>query len=215
MGIFRYFLPHTPPVNFDEVASNFQAILDNLEKAIEGATDHSQLTGVTSDQHHAQSHTLVSHSTKDHSELTGVTANQHHAQLHQAAHQQGGGDANAGTHAINITGNADTVDNHHIASSVGHYLKVGSILIQYGIFETVSYSAAGWYTSTITLPTSFNNVLYTVVCSCQPGTGGYILGHIKVKYTVNSTTQFDVQYEIETAPNPAGTAKFNWIAIGD
>jgi len=36
------------------------------------------LTGVSSDQHHPQSHSLASHSTKAHSELTGVTSGQHH-----------------------------------------------------------------------------------------------------------------------------------------
>lgn len=40
---------------------------------------HGSLTGVTSDQHHPQAHTLASHSTKAHNELTGVTAAQHHA----------------------------------------------------------------------------------------------------------------------------------------
>jgi len=43
---------------------------------------HSELTGVTSDQHHAQSHTLASHSTKPHSALTDVTENQHHTRNH-------------------------------------------------------------------------------------------------------------------------------------
>ena len=52
-----------------------------------GTLDHANLTGLTADQHHAQSHTLASHSTKNHSELTGVTADQHHAQSHgQAQH---------------------------------------------------------------------------------------------------------------------------------
>lgn len=37
-------------------------------------------------------HTLASHSTKAHTELTGVTSGQHHTQLHAAAHHVGGGD---------------------------------------------------------------------------------------------------------------------------
>ncbi|MCK4788374.1 MAG: hypothetical protein KAV87_31835 [Desulfobacteraceae bacterium] len=37
-------------------------------------------------------HTLASHSSKAHSELTGVTSDLHHAQLHASAHQVGGGD---------------------------------------------------------------------------------------------------------------------------
>lgn len=40
--------------------------------------DHNSLLRVTADQHHLQSHTLASHSTKAHSELTGVTVSQHH-----------------------------------------------------------------------------------------------------------------------------------------
>jgi hypothetical protein len=53
---------------------------------------HVSLTNVTADQHHAQAHTLTSHSTKDHGELTNVTSGQHHAQLHHASHEVGGGD---------------------------------------------------------------------------------------------------------------------------
>lgn len=46
---------------------------------------HANLIGVSVDQHHAQVHTLASHSTKPHSALTDVTANQHHAQAHSLA----------------------------------------------------------------------------------------------------------------------------------
>lgn len=53
---------------------------------------HSALTGVTSDQHHPQAHTLASHSSKAHSELTEVTADLHHAQNHASRHQLGGAD---------------------------------------------------------------------------------------------------------------------------
>ncbi|MBA7496910.1 hypothetical protein ES702_07519 [subsurface metagenome] len=53
---------------------------------------HGSLTGVTSDQHHAESHTLASHSTKAHSELTGVTPDLHHAQNHETRHRSGGDD---------------------------------------------------------------------------------------------------------------------------
>jgi len=53
---------------------------------------HSELTGIGANDHHPQAHTLASHSTKAHAELTGVSANQHHAQLHAASHHVGGGD---------------------------------------------------------------------------------------------------------------------------
>lgn len=49
------------------------------------AHSHAHLSGVTADQHHAQSHTLASHSTKAHAELTNVTSDQHHAQSHNMA----------------------------------------------------------------------------------------------------------------------------------
>ena len=42
--------------------------------------------------HTPKAHTLASHSSKAHSELTGVSSDQHHAQLHAASHENGGGD---------------------------------------------------------------------------------------------------------------------------
>jgi len=39
---------------------------------------HASLADVSANQHHNESHTLASHSTKAHSELTGVTSSQHH-----------------------------------------------------------------------------------------------------------------------------------------
>lgn len=53
---------------------------------------HSELSGVGVDQHHAQAHSLASHSSEAHSELTGVTSDLHHAQAHQATHVSGGAD---------------------------------------------------------------------------------------------------------------------------
>ncbi|GAH49073.1 unnamed protein product, partial [marine sediment metagenome] len=61
-------------------------------RTLANAHAHGHLSGVTSDQHHPQSHTLASHSTKAHTELTGVTSGQHHAQLHAASHHVAGGD---------------------------------------------------------------------------------------------------------------------------
>lgn len=43
---------------------------------------HAGLTDISSDQHHAQSHSLASHSTKPHSALTDILPNQHHNKLH-------------------------------------------------------------------------------------------------------------------------------------
>ncbi|MQY58499.1 MAG: hypothetical protein GH144_02650 [Clostridia bacterium] len=73
------------------------------------AYDHN----VNANAHHAQSHTLASHSTKAHSELTGVTASQHHTKFTTAEHdtstrhpvsviKTGSGSA-TGSGAVNIT----------------------------------------------------------------------------------------------------------------
>lgn len=59
----------------------------DVSKAGSNLTDlatrqHAGLTDITSDQHHAESHTLASHSTKPHSALTDVLENQHHNKVH-------------------------------------------------------------------------------------------------------------------------------------
>ncbi len=54
---------------------------------------HSATTGQGTDDHHAQAHTLASHSAKAHSDLTGVGTDDHHAEAHQATHNSGGADA--------------------------------------------------------------------------------------------------------------------------
>ncbi len=57
-------------------------------------TAHGDLSGVTSDQHHNQSHGASDHSGSigTHSQLTSVGVNDHHAQLHDSSHENGGGD---------------------------------------------------------------------------------------------------------------------------
>lgn len=62
---------HAPKEHGDEAHSLAYALVTEL-------ADHAALPDV----HHAQAHTLASHSTKAHSELTGVTADQHHNQVH-------------------------------------------------------------------------------------------------------------------------------------
>lgn len=63
---------------------------------------HANLAGVSADQHHAQAHTLASHSSKAHSELTGISANQHHAQSHTHGSHSGIGanDHHAQVHTL-------------------------------------------------------------------------------------------------------------------
>jgi len=69
-------------------------VLSDHDKSAHDALglDHDSLSGVSVDDHHAQSHTLASHSTKPHSALTDVTSGQHHAQLHATAHNLAGAD---------------------------------------------------------------------------------------------------------------------------
>ena len=43
---------------------------------------HSSHSGIGTDDHHAQAHSLASHSSEAHSELTGVGTDDHHAQAH-------------------------------------------------------------------------------------------------------------------------------------
>lgn len=70
-------------VLYNHHARHQQDGTDDLESLLRLANlaekAHSSLTGVTANQHHAQAHTLASHTTKAHSELTGVTASQHHS----------------------------------------------------------------------------------------------------------------------------------------
>ncbi|MBA7624936.1 hypothetical protein ES703_32356 [subsurface metagenome] len=73
---------------------------------------HSHLSGVTSDQHHAQAHTLASHSTKAHAELTNVTSDQHHPQAHTLASHS----TKAHTELTNVTANQHHNESHTAAS---------------------------------------------------------------------------------------------------
>lgn len=67
-------------VDIADHAADVNAHIDNLTDIPTRA--HSALTGVTSDLHHAQVHTLGSHTNRFHTELTNVLANQHHTQSH-------------------------------------------------------------------------------------------------------------------------------------
>ena len=91
--------------------------------------DHDDLTNVTANQHHAQSHSLASHSTKAHSELTGVTADQHHAQSHTLAshstkaHTELTGVTASQHHTKAVSGDIDhdaTVNTHNLTTDIDH-----------------------------------------------------------------------------------------------
>ncbi|MBA7518280.1 hypothetical protein ES705_10349 [subsurface metagenome] len=93
---------HTPTVAGD------LNLADLAEKA------HGSLTGVTSNQHHPQAHTLGSHSTKAHTELTGVTAAQHHAKYTSAE-----ADARIALHAAIAAA-------HHAAFTAANHTAIGN-----------------------------------------------------------------------------------------
>ena len=68
------------PLNFmlDEIYQK----LENIQKRLAALTDSEGGTSIA------------------HGDLTGVTSDQHHAQLHSATHESGGSDALDGTHGI-------------------------------------------------------------------------------------------------------------------
>lgn len=94
-----------------------------------GSLSHASLTGVTGDQHHAESHTLTSHSTRAHSELTSVGADDHHAKSH--AHTVGDG---SGTVQHSDLGGV-AADQHHAQAHTltSHSTRAHSELTSIGI----------------------------------------------------------------------------------
>jgi len=74
------------------------------------AADSNLLEGsnkATVQDHTPKAHTLASHSTKDHNELTGVTSDQHHAQSHSLASHSGSGTVKT-TLSFAVTGTLTT-----------------------------------------------------------------------------------------------------------
>ena len=72
--------------------------------------EHNDLNSVGADDHHAQSHTLTSHSTRAHSELTGVGAGDHHAAVTLAA----GGEHTLSTQEITAVSATATQAGHSV-----------------------------------------------------------------------------------------------------
>ena len=103
---------------------------------------HADTTGQTTDQHHAQAHSLASHSSEAHSELTGVGTDDHHAQSHTtpAASTTAAGHAELATTAETNTG-TDTgrvVTPDGLAGSVH-----GEAVVQMVVFDFGSDVATG------------------------------------------------------------------------
>ena len=105
-----------------------------------GGADHALLTNVTSDQHHAQSHTIVSHSDTTttgteldtltdasnadalhahaHSAITGQTVDDHHAQAHTIASHSDTTATGAELETLTDGSNADALHAHAPGASV-------------------------------------------------------------------------------------------------
>ncbi|GAH72705.1 unnamed protein product, partial [marine sediment metagenome] len=79
---------------------------------------HSDLGGVTANQHHAQTHTLASHSTKAHTELTNVTTSQHHVKTVSGDINH---NATVNTHNLTTDIDHDTITNtHNLTTDIDH-----------------------------------------------------------------------------------------------
>ena len=104
---------------------------------------HGDLGGVSTDQHHAQAHTLASHSTKAHTELTGVTSDQHHAQSHSHASHTGIG---ASDHHAKTTSFADLTD------------RAGASKLNWGSNKLLQGAGAGSDPTEIGIGTGANDV---------------------------------------------------------
>jgi hypothetical protein len=74
---------------------------------------------IGANDHHNESHSLTSHSSRAHSELTGVTSDLHHPQLHATQHQPGGGDAMA-VDAAAATGSLRTLGTGALQALAGN-----------------------------------------------------------------------------------------------
>lgn len=84
-----------------EAVSRLASLVDHAHASLSGVSSdqhhaeshtHASHTAIGADDHHAQAHTLASHSTKAHTELTDVSKDQHHNEDHHARHELGGDD---------------------------------------------------------------------------------------------------------------------------
>lgn len=97
---------------------------DKGDQGDAGTTLHSTLTDVTADQHHPQTHTLASHSTKAHNELTGVGADDHHAQAHTLASHS----TKSHTELTDVGSNTHAqIDTHITLTMLGYTISVQAL----------------------------------------------------------------------------------------
>ena len=87
------------------------------------AVAHSATTGQGTDDHHAQAHSLASHSSEAHSELTGVGTDDHHTQAHTIASHS---DTTAtGTELETLTDGSETTLHSHAGGGGGAVTREG------------------------------------------------------------------------------------------
>lgn len=77
-----------------------------------GVSQHSQLGGTGTNDHHAQAHSLASHSSEAHAELSGVGTDDHHAQAHTPESHTGQGATAAELETLTDGSDADSLHVH-------------------------------------------------------------------------------------------------------
>ena len=90
---------------------------------------------------------------------------------------------------------------------------VNGIKLVSGIMTTGTFTGAGWTSVGVTFPITFSNVPEVGFVG-ELGTGGFVFGHQRILKDSCTTTGFSIQFEIETAPSPAGNMKWYWWAVG-
>jgi hypothetical protein len=187
-------------------------VLSNHDKALHDALAilHSSLGGKTANDHHPQSHTLASHSTKAHTELTGVTTDLHHAQNHEARHRSGGADPLnhdnlagfvASEHKSLPNTIAQVLSDHNKANHDSLALSLGSLTMNLGCkvyrnttqaIPTGTWTQIAFNTEVFDVGSDFGSSQYTA-----PSNGYYLLiSHVAF---MNITAGYELGLDIRVA----------------
>ena len=174
-------------------------------------TSHNDLSNVTSDQHHAQSHGASDHSGAigTHSQLTSVTSDQHHAQNHQARHN------NAGADALKLDDLATPDDNTDLNASTARH----GLLLKLGGGTTNFLRADGTWNSPGGGSTLFGTQHQVAVSEAVSSTN---LTAYQTKVTMTTPTlpsgdymiQFQCEFTDENADASNWQARLDAVEIG-
>lgn len=143
---------------------------DEIDTLLGGKSDtththtHAGTTGQTADDHHAQAHTLGSHSTKAHSELSDIGADDHHAKAHDHSSAAQGG--NLGALAANLNLNSHKATGMSSGTAAGDGANLGQVkaVIAGCMYGSGSGLVAAGTTTYINIPAgTFNNVSASAV----------------------------------------------------